>query len=117
MPTLESSGTPCREWVRLKRAPAAIANTFAQFKTTMNKKLNVGLIGAGRIANVHAETIAFGIPQATLLAVADINRKAAEDLAARCGILRVAASADDIIRDPEIERSEEHTSELQSHSF
>jgi myo-inositol 2-dehydrogenase / D-chiro-inositol 1-dehydrogenase len=67
------------------------------------KKLNVGLIGAGRIANVHAETIAFGIPQASLMAVTDINRKAAEDLAQRCGIPRVAASAEDIIRDPAIE--------------
>lgn len=69
----------------------------------MRKKLNVGIIGAGRIANVHAETIAFGIPQATLLAVTDINRKAAEDLALRCGIPRVVESAADIVRDPGIE--------------
>lgn len=69
----------------------------------MRKNLNVGLIGAGRIGKVHAETIAFGLPQATLLAVTDINRKAAEEVAQRCGIPRVVDRAEDIMSDPEID--------------
>ena len=47
----------------------------------MHSKLNVGIIGAGRIGKVHAETIAFRLPEATTLAITDINRKAAEDVA------------------------------------
>lgn len=45
--------------------------------------LNLGLIGAGRIGRVHAETIQTRIPEARLVLVADVNedaaRKAADD--------------------------------------
>ena len=49
------------------------------------KKLNVGVIGAGRIGKVHAETIAFRIPEAAVVAIADPNLEAAKALAIRCG--------------------------------
>src|SRR5205823_15012245 len=98
-----SNKTCFPERARRKRAPGSIANTCVPSRITMPKTLNVGLIGAGRIANVHAETIAFGIPQAKLLAVTDINRKAAENLAQRCAIARVAERAEDIVNDPAIE--------------
>jgi myo-inositol 2-dehydrogenase/D-chiro-inositol 1-dehydrogenase len=67
------------------------------------KKLNVGIIGAGRIGKVHAETIAFRLPEAAPVAIADLNRKAAEDVAARCGIPKVAESSEEIFADPRIE--------------
>ncbi|MDP2999188.1 MAG: inositol 2-dehydrogenase [Bryobacterales bacterium] len=67
------------------------------------KKLNVGIIGAGRIGKVHADTIAFRLPEATAVAIADLNRKAAEDVAARCGIPKVAESSEEILADPRIE--------------
>ena len=67
------------------------------------KKLNVGIIGAGRIGKVHADTIAFRLPEATAVAIADLNRKAAEDVAARCGIRTVAESSEEILADPRIE--------------
>ena len=67
------------------------------------KKLHVGIIGAGRIGKVHAETIAFRLPEAVPLAIADINRKAAEDVAARCGIPHVAQCSEEIFADPGIE--------------
>ena len=44
----------------------------------MSKKLNLALIGAGRIGKLHAETIAFRIPEATLTAITDVRRDAAE---------------------------------------
>src|SRR5579871_2171015 len=66
-------------------------------------RLRVGIIGAGRIGRVHAETVAFRLPEAVPAAIADINRQAAEDVAARCGIPRVAASAAEIIADSSIE--------------
>lgn len=46
--------------------------------------LNVGLLGAGRIGQVHAGNIARH-PRSRLVAVADVNTQAAEDLAARHG--------------------------------
>ena len=44
--------------------------------------LNVGLLGAGRIAGVHATAIA-SHPGSKLVAVSDINTAAAEKLAAQ----------------------------------
>ncbi|HME57637.1 MAG TPA: inositol 2-dehydrogenase, partial [Terracidiphilus sp.] len=67
------------------------------------QKLHIGIIGAGRIGKVHAETLAFRLPEANIVAIADINREAAEVLAARCNIPRVAASSDEILADKQIE--------------
>ncbi len=66
-------------------------------------KLNVGVIGAGRIGKVHAETIAFRFPEAAAVAITDINRDAAERVAKHCGISHVAANAAEIFADPKID--------------
>jgi myo-inositol 2-dehydrogenase / D-chiro-inositol 1-dehydrogenase len=67
------------------------------------KKLNVGILGAGRIGRVHAESLAFRLPETKIVAITDINQKAAQELAARCGIPKVAASAEEILGDETIE--------------
>ena len=67
------------------------------------KQLNVGLIGAGRIGKVHAETLAFRLPEARILAIADVNGAAAQALAARCRIPTVTESSAEIFANPEIE--------------
>ena len=69
----------------------------------MNTKLNIGIIGAGRIGKVHAETVAFRLPEARLTAITDINHEAACQVAARCGIPSVAASSREILADPAID--------------
>jgi myo-inositol 2-dehydrogenase/D-chiro-inositol 1-dehydrogenase len=66
-------------------------------------KLPVGIIGAGRIGKVHAETLAFRLPESKIVAITDVNRQAAESLAARCGIPSVAESSDAILANPQIE--------------
>ena len=66
-------------------------------------KLNVGIIGAGRIGRVHAESLAFRLPESRIIAITDVSRAAAEQVAARCGIPRVAASSAEILADPEIQ--------------
>jgi myo-inositol 2-dehydrogenase/D-chiro-inositol 1-dehydrogenase len=48
----------------------------------MQRNINVGLIGAGRIGRVHTEHLAHRIPTANLVAVADIFEEAARKLAA-----------------------------------
>ncbi len=44
--------------------------------------IRIGLIGAGRIGRVHAENLAYRIPEANLVAISDIFVEAAEKLAA-----------------------------------
>jgi myo-inositol 2-dehydrogenase/D-chiro-inositol 1-dehydrogenase len=67
------------------------------------KQLRVGIIGAGRIGKVHAETLAFHLPEARTVAIADVNRDAAQAVAARCGIPTVTESSEEIFANPEIE--------------
>ena len=67
------------------------------------KQLNIGILGAGRIGIVHAETAAFRIPEARILAIADVNREAAQAVAARCGIPTVAETSAEIFANSEIE--------------
>ncbi|MBF9036166.1 inositol 2-dehydrogenase [Rhodobacterales bacterium HKCCE2091] len=62
--------------------------------------LKVGLLGAGRIGQVHAVNIA-GNPGSTLAAVSDVNAPAAETLAATYGA--AARSSEEIIADPGID--------------
>ena len=62
--------------------------------------LKVGLLGAGRIAGVHATAIATN-PGSTLVAISDINIDAAAKLAARFGA--EARTTDAILNDPAID--------------
>lgn len=67
------------------------------------KKLHFGIIGAGRIGRVHAETLAFRLPEAEIVAIADVNREAAQAVATRCNIPKVIAGAEEIFADKSIE--------------
>ncbi|KAB1087794.1 inositol 2-dehydrogenase [Neorhizobium galegae] len=62
--------------------------------------LKVGLLGAGRIGNVHAKAITSN-PGSALIAVSDVNTDAATKLASQYGA--EAASSLDIINDPAID--------------
>lgn len=53
------------------------------------QQVNVGVIGAGRIGRVHAGNLAHLIPNARLVAVADVIEAAAQKLAADFGIANV----------------------------
>lgn len=65
--------------------------------------LHVGIIGAGRIGRIHADTLAFRIPEARIVSIADINRQTAESVAGRCQIAEVASSSEEILGDPRID--------------
>ena len=67
------------------------------------QKLQIGIIGAGRIGRVHAETLAFRLPEAQIAAITDIDREAAQSVAVRCNVSNLAASSAEIIADPQIE--------------
>jgi myo-inositol 2-dehydrogenase / D-chiro-inositol 1-dehydrogenase len=65
--------------------------------------LRLGLIGAGRIGQVHAATIAQRIAGAHLVAVTDPVLAAAETVAARYRVPTVVADAQAILADPAID--------------
>ena len=66
------------------------------------QKLHIGIIGAGRIGRVHAETLAFRLPESRIAAITDVNREAAQAVAARCNIPKVVESSAEIFADPQI---------------
>jgi len=67
------------------------------------QKLHIGIIGAGRIGRVHAETLAFRLPETEIVAIADVNREAAQALALRCNIPKVTVSSAEVLADKQIE--------------
>jgi myo-inositol 2-dehydrogenase/D-chiro-inositol 1-dehydrogenase len=66
-------------------------------------KINVGIIGAGRIGRLHAEHLAYRIPQANVLAVSDIILEAAQKCATACDIPTAAQDPQVIMDNPDIE--------------
>ncbi len=66
-------------------------------------RLNIGIIGAGMIGKVHAENLAYRIPEANPRIIADINEKAARETAARCNIPKMTTDYQEILADSEID--------------
>jgi myo-inositol 2-dehydrogenase/D-chiro-inositol 1-dehydrogenase len=69
----------------------------------MKGKINLGLVGAGRIGRVHAENLAYRLPQARLAAVSDVILEAAQKLAADFQVGAVHQDYRRILEDPSIE--------------
>jgi len=67
----------------------------------MKNKVNIGIVGAGRMGKVHAESIS-KIPQAKLVAICDIELKKAEELARKYGA-EAYQEEEKIINHPSIE--------------
>lgn len=67
------------------------------------KRVNIGVIGAGRIGRLHAEHLAFRIPGANLSAIADVNRAAAEACAGQCNIPALYEDYHGLLNDSAIE--------------
>jgi len=69
----------------------------------MAPKINVGVIGAGRIGRLHAENLVRRIPDAQVMAISDVVKKAAEECAARLGISKVFDDPRRILEDRSID--------------
>ena len=69
----------------------------------MSDKINVGLIGAGRIGRLHAEHLAFRISGANLLVVSDVIMEAAQKCAAELGVPTATRDHRAIMENPDIE--------------
>ncbi len=67
-----------------------------------DQNINVAIIGARRIGLVHAENLAFRIPAANPLSIADIDENAARNVARRCRIPKAVRDYHDLLSDPAI---------------
>ena len=69
----------------------------------MSDILNIGIIGAGRIGKVHAATLAYRIPSARVLAIADIDLAAAQQTAGQFCIPVAVDDAAAVLANPDID--------------
>ena len=67
------------------------------------KLLNMGVIGAGMIGKVHAEHLAFRIPETKLSMIADVNFAAASELAEYLRVPKTVTDYHEILADPSID--------------
>ncbi len=69
---------------------------------TQTKPINFGVIGTGRIGRLHAEHLAYRIPNTHLSALADVNLQSAQECGARLGVSQVHQDAHRILTNDEI---------------
>lgn len=69
----------------------------------MEKKLKIGVIGAGRIGKLHANNLKSAVPGAEVAAISDVNFAAAKALAEKLGVSKVYEDYQKILEDKEID--------------
>ena len=69
----------------------------------MLEKVNIAVIGTGRMGSVHVRNLARSIPGANLAALCDIRLEVAQERAAEFGVPRVVRNYHELLADPEIE--------------
>ena len=69
----------------------------------MNKKIKLGIIGAGRIGKLHAENVIYNINYVEVKSISDLYADKIEDWAHGLGIKNVCRDYREILNDPEID--------------
>jgi myo-inositol 2-dehydrogenase / D-chiro-inositol 1-dehydrogenase len=69
----------------------------------MTRKINLAVIGTGRMGSVHVRNIVRHIPEANLAAVCDIRLEVAQAVADECGVQRVVRDYHELLDDRIIE--------------
>lgn len=67
------------------------------------EKVRIGIIGVGRIGALHAENIVKHVPDAELVAVADVIKELAKGLSKRLSIPKVYGSYEEIVEDDDVD--------------
>ncbi len=67
------------------------------------KQLKIGIIGAGRIGSLHAKSIAYNVPTATVVGITDVIKSNAEKVAAELNIPKVYDDYKALLADSEVE--------------
>ncbi|CAM9136517.1 unnamed protein product [Hapterophycus canaliculatus] len=88
----------------LNRLPtAATAQRTASSLRMAEEPLGVGVIGCGRIGDIHAKTLAFRTPGAKLVAVSDIFEEAGARVVEGCnGLPKYYKDWKEMVNDPEV---------------
>jgi myo-inositol 2-dehydrogenase/D-chiro-inositol 1-dehydrogenase len=66
-------------------------------------KVRIGVVGAGRIGKIHIENLVHRVPDAVVVAVADVALEDTKKWAAQYGITNVVADPKELIGDPTID--------------
>lgn len=69
----------------------------------MEKKIKLGIIGAGRIGKLHAENVVYNISYVEVKSISDLYVDKVKDWAAGLGIKNVYSDYREILKDPEID--------------
>jgi myo-inositol 2-dehydrogenase/D-chiro-inositol 1-dehydrogenase len=69
----------------------------------MIRKVNIAVIGTGRMGSIHVANLAGQIPEANLAAICDLRLDVAQKLADELGIERVVQDYHELLDDPHIE--------------
>jgi inositol 2-dehydrogenase len=69
----------------------------------MKKKINIGLVGTGRLGKMYAEFLTSRVPQANLIAVADLIPERANTCAETYGVDKIFYNHQDINKDQEVD--------------
>ncbi len=69
----------------------------------MKRRVNIALIGTGRIGSMHTRNLKLSIPEANLVAVCDIRLEVAQAIAEELDIPRVVRDYHELLQDPDIE--------------
>lgn len=69
----------------------------------MARKVNIAVIGTGRMGSVHVANLARQIPEANLAAVCDLRLDVAKAVADEFGVTRVTPDYHELLADPHIE--------------
>src|SRR5512135_1933439 len=72
-------------------------------EVNMKDKVNIAVIGTGRMGSVHTRNLIRRIPEANVVAVCDIRWEVAQAVADELGIQRVVRDYHELLADPEIE--------------
>jgi myo-inositol 2-dehydrogenase / D-chiro-inositol 1-dehydrogenase len=67
------------------------------------RRINLAVIGTGRMGSVHVRNIVRQIPEANLVAICDIRLEVAQAVADECGIQRVVKDFHELLADKTIE--------------
>ncbi len=67
------------------------------------KQLQIGIIGAGRIGSLHAKSVTYNVPTATVAGITDINPDMAKKVADELGIPKVYANYKELLADPQVQ--------------
>ncbi len=70
---------------------------------TMTKKINIAVIGTGRMGSVHVSNLAQFVPEANLVAICDIRLDVAQAVADKHGITRVVKDYHELLEDKNID--------------